>query len=318
MYRDPYGEVRGRRDRARVARHLADTICNSVVAERSRATTQKARVNPAFRPCGPTCRSGRSIRPFVVIVAGVALLQSLPLAIASARADGIFDTLRRIEDYLEIEAEERAFNRAVERDRLEIQSQRPRSEPSWHSAPDAQPFSACGAIGQGACLPVKASRSPTVTVQPSVVAGLDATPDLAGRWRQINDDPAFLEWLDRNDLLSGQKRLLLLRDAYSRGDVDRTAAFFRAFIMDQARDGRAAVRDGLLVLFTAVVGFHLGLACIPAVIARRAGRSFLWWWLYAVFLWMIALVATPCFSSRVTGDRAGKQRTGNPALPTSM
>jgi hypothetical protein len=64
----------------------------------------------------------------------------------------------------------------------------------------------------------------------SIIAYLDAAPDLAGRWRQLNIDPQFLNWLDQVDPLSGKKRQLMLNDAYTKGDVQSVAAFFRLYI----------------------------------------------------------------------------------------
>jgi hypothetical protein len=49
--------------------------------------------------------------------------------------------------------------------------------------------------GLTALSPVHAQPAPQSAPQPSVQAYLDTAPDLAGRWRQINKDPAFLAWL---------------------------------------------------------------------------------------------------------------------------
>jgi len=67
-------------------------------------------------------------------------------------------------------------------------------------------------------------------VNQSVLAYLDAAPDLAGRWRQMNEDPTFLAWLGQIDPSTGQKRQALLNNAYAAGDAMRTATFFRAYI----------------------------------------------------------------------------------------
>jgi len=52
-------------------------------------------------------------------------------------------------------------------------------------------------------------------------------------WRQINVDPKFILWLDQTDPFTGQKRQLLLNDAYGAGDAPRTIAFFRAYQAEQ-------------------------------------------------------------------------------------
>jgi hypothetical protein len=54
-------------------------------------------------------------------------------------------------------------------------------------------------------------------------------------WETINKDQAFLDWLKGDDPMSGQNRSELLHNAYDNGDVNRTAAFFRAFIHDSGK-----------------------------------------------------------------------------------
>lgn len=69
-------------------------------------------------------------------------------------------------------------------------------------------------------------KTETTLSQSTVERGLDAA--IPG-WRVTNDDPKFLAWLAQVDPFSGQVRHTMLGDAYSRGDVSRTSAFFRAF-----------------------------------------------------------------------------------------
>jgi hypothetical protein len=48
-------------------------------------------------------------------------------------------------------------------------------------------------------------------------------------WRELNTDPKFLDWLQEKDNYSGYKKMDLLRNAYSEGNVDRVALFFDTF-----------------------------------------------------------------------------------------
>lgn len=70
------------------------------------------------------------------------------------------------------------------------------------------------------------------TRQASVQAALDADPELAGKWREINHDPEFLAWLNQADPFAGVQRSQLLNEAYGRGDAVRTARFFKAFLTE--------------------------------------------------------------------------------------
>jgi hypothetical protein len=49
------------------------------------------------------------------------------------------------------------------------------------------------------------------------------------KWRDLNRDPDFLDWLSRPDTLSGQPRQTLLTNAYNANDAARVAAFFAGF-----------------------------------------------------------------------------------------
>jgi len=69
-------------------------------------------------------------------------------------------------------------------------------------------------------------------VQQGVMSQLDMDPELAGRWRTINDDTGFNDWLSDFDPYSGQQRLWLLRDAFARGDAVRTGRFFKAYLSE--------------------------------------------------------------------------------------
>lgn len=56
----------------------------------------------------------------------------------------------------------------------------------------------------------------------------DRLPD----WRKINDDPVFVDWLNRPDRYTGATKFQLIRDAFSKGDSTRTLAFFEDFLHD--------------------------------------------------------------------------------------
>lgn len=48
-------------------------------------------------------------------------------------------------------------------------------------------------------------------------------------WRTLNDDPDFLEWLQKEDVFSGVTRQTLLTKAFERNDAPRVINFFHAF-----------------------------------------------------------------------------------------
>lgn len=54
------------------------------------------------------------------------------------------------------------------------------------------------------------------------------------RWRQLNRDEKFLDWLDLSDTYSGAIRHHLLKDAFARNDTDRVRAFFQGFLDTEA------------------------------------------------------------------------------------
>lgn len=78
-------------------------------------------------------------------------------------------------------------------------------------------------------LSTKQVQTEQVGTQQKVLSGLDADPALAGKWRTTNDDPEFLSWLNQEDVFTGKPRMGLLSEAFSRGDVARTGAFFKAY-----------------------------------------------------------------------------------------
>lgn len=70
----------------------------------------------------------------------------------------------------------------------------------------------------------------------------DALTRQVPNWRETNVDPAFLAWLQGEDDFTGMKKLDLLADAYSKGDLVRTVKFFTAF--DTATGRTAQPVDG--------------------------------------------------------------------------
>jgi len=75
-------------------------------------------------------------------------------------------------------------------------------------------------------------RTDVTLTQHSVMSQLDMDPDLAGRWRQLNDAPAFLSWLSEIDQFSARPRIELLREAYAQGDANRTGRFFKSYLAE--------------------------------------------------------------------------------------
>ena len=69
-------------------------------------------------------------------------------------------------------------------------------------------------------------------LQDRVFHELDQDPELAGRWRQLNTDPEFLQWLETTDEYSGLARKIMLGHAYSTGDAMRTGRFFKKYIAE--------------------------------------------------------------------------------------
>jgi hypothetical protein len=71
------------------------------------------------------------------------------------------------------------------------------------------------------------------------------------RWREINADPRWLQWLAQRHELSGQPRQRLLDDATAQGDARRIIALFHGFLaaygnttIGQQPQQQAAYRQG--------------------------------------------------------------------------
>jgi hypothetical protein len=70
------------------------------------------------------------------------------------------------------------------------------------------------------------------TTQDRVHLALDSDPVLTGRWRDVNNDPMFIAWLNEHDPFSGHQRIVMLREAYGSGDSARTARFFKTYLAE--------------------------------------------------------------------------------------
>jgi hypothetical protein len=65
-----------------------------------------------------------------------------------------------------------------------------------------------------------------------VIDALDREPPVPN-WRQVNDDPKFIRWLDKIDPLSGHKLIDMLRRAFDGGDASRVRVFFQSWAASQ-------------------------------------------------------------------------------------
>lgn len=53
-------------------------------------------------------------------------------------------------------------------------------------------------------------------------------------WAELNKDPRFIEWSQLPDVFSGAIRKTLMQDAWNSGDPQRVAAFFQAYLAEEA------------------------------------------------------------------------------------
>jgi hypothetical protein len=54
------------------------------------------------------------------------------------------------------------------------------------------------------------------------------------RWAELNKDPRFIQWSQLPDIFSGAIRKSLMQEAWNSGDPPRVAAFFQAFLAEDA------------------------------------------------------------------------------------
>jgi hypothetical protein len=61
---------------------------------------------------------------------------------------------------------------------------------------------------------------------------MDQLTDAVPEWRTINHHPDFFQWLSYPDPYSGRQRHEMLKEAYSRHDVQRVVNFFKGFVTE--------------------------------------------------------------------------------------
>jgi hypothetical protein len=71
----------------------------------------------------------------------------------------------------------------------------------------------------------------------SVMRFLDSDTEFGSRWRDLNNDQAFIGWLSQRDPLSGEKLHDLLTRAFNAGDGSRCGHFFKSFIAQRRPEG---------------------------------------------------------------------------------
>lgn len=54
------------------------------------------------------------------------------------------------------------------------------------------------------------------------------------QWRELNENPRFIEWSQLHDTYSGAIRQRLMQEAWNRGEARRCAAFFQGFLAEEA------------------------------------------------------------------------------------
>lgn len=86
-------------------------------------------------------------------------------------------------------------------------------------------------VEQAANTAAAATKRAAQNDQASVLALLDAK---VPTWRELNEDAAFLEWLDQVDPFSGHPRGALLEQAFKVYDGPRVVAFFRGYLNEHA------------------------------------------------------------------------------------
>jgi len=62
-------------------------------------------------------------------------------------------------------------------------------------------------------------------------------------WRQVNQHPSWLAWLQERDVYSREKRQHLLDQAVEKGDANRVIAFFNGFLAEAAWQQGAATQQ---------------------------------------------------------------------------
>jgi len=74
---------------------------------------------------------------------------------------------------------------------------------------------------------------------------LSKLSDKVENWEQQNNDPEFLDWLNKLDPYSGEVRGRMLRAAFEANDADRVIAFFTGFRQEHAAVSPPATTDSV-------------------------------------------------------------------------
>ena len=75
------------------------------------------------------------------------------------------------------------------------------------------------------------SQSVVQTARERMFSQLDAA---LPNWREVNRDPAFMEWLQQPDVYSGVQRHQMMMQHFERNDADRVRAFFDGYLRENA------------------------------------------------------------------------------------
>lgn len=63
---------------------------------------------------------------------------------------------------------------------------------------------------------------------------LEQLDEAVPKWRELNQHPEFLGWLENLDAYSGERRLDMLRQAFDKNNTARVVAFFKGFLNENA------------------------------------------------------------------------------------
>lgn len=95
--------------------------------------------------------------------------------------------------------------------------------------------------------PLLAERDQTIASLQAQLAGVNSTVQVSAKekllgeldskmpkWRELNTNEKFLEWLGLPDVFSGAIRHEMLKQAYAQGNANRVLAFFNGFLAEEA------------------------------------------------------------------------------------
>jgi hypothetical protein len=69
----------------------------------------------------------------------------------------------------------------------------------------------------------------TSVLRQSAMIALDRDPQIGSTWRETNQQPEFIDWLNQKDPFSGQPRMRLIQRAFELGDATTVGNHFKAF-----------------------------------------------------------------------------------------